>query len=107
MEHQQTTTPETSSPPPPKKPQTSYGVLLGLVIIVAAIAGGALYFLNERVLENAALKQNALIETLDAQGTSTEPSAIETDLSAQTPEDFDAEIDAAFGEIDTALKTPQ
>ncbi len=102
----------TSSPTPvtpslPEKPKTSYGALLGLVVIVAAIALGALYFLNERVSENAVLEQNAALEAIDAQGTSTDAAAIEEDLDAQTPADFDAEIDAAFGDLDAEFETTQ
>lgn len=104
-----TNTPETSVPPSIKPeqsaPKTSYGALLGLLVVVAIIVIGAFYFLKERV--NEGVFTNEGVGALEDQSASTNPEDISADLEAQSSEDFDKEIDDAFVELDAALETPQ
>lgn len=86
-----------TAPVEPAKPATSYGAIVGLLIIVAAIVIGALYFLKERVGDGV------YAPALEDQGTSTDPEAIQADLDAQTSDDFDREIDDAYVEMEAAL----
>jgi hypothetical protein len=88
-----TATPEGEAP----KVRTSYGALIGLLVIVAAIVLGALYFLKERV-------DMGISSDPAAQSASTEPEAIEADLEAQTADDFDQEIEQAFVEMEAAIE---
>ncbi len=90
-------------PPPPTK--TSYGALFGILIIALAIAAGAYYFFTLRVDELVAIteSQQATIAALDAQSSSTEPEAIQEDLDAQSPDDFDAEMEEAFIALEAAF----
>ncbi len=85
------TTPAPAPVPEAQKPKTSYGTVAGLLIIVAAIVIGALYFLKERVQSP---------ETASP----TDPSAIEADLDAQSSDEFEREIDEAFVELDAAIE---
>jgi hypothetical protein len=95
------TTPAPAPMPEEAKPKTSYGAIVGLLIIVAAIVVGALYFLKERVGDDVyTTDPAALVE----QGTSTDPDAIQADLDARSSDDFDREIDQAFVEMDAALQ---
>lgn len=84
-------TPAPVTPPPPR---TSWGILIALVLIVAAIVAGALFALNKR----------AAMDPLREQGTTTDPAQIEGDLEAHSPEDFDRELDEAFVELDAAFE---
>lgn len=90
-------------PPPPTK--TSYGALFAVLVIVVAVAGGAYYLFNARVDELIAIteEQQAAIAALDAQSKSTDPAAIESDLAAQSPDDFDRELDDAFAQMDASF----
>lgn len=72
----------------------------GLIIALAAVAGGA-YYLSHATL--APEGTEARIEALGAQSTSTEPEAIEADLAAESPEAFEEDFDAAFAELDASL----
>lgn len=89
--------------PTPEAPKTSYGALIGLVIVVVAIALAALYFLKERVDESV-YTQDSRAESLAEQGTSTDPQDIQADLEAESPEEFDEELDKAFVELDAAFE---
>lgn len=80
--------------------RTSYGPLIVLVIIVAVIVAGAFYVLNQRMT-----MEEVQLQTLSDQGNSTEPEAIEQDLSQETPDDFDQDLDQAFMELDAAFET--
>ncbi len=82
------------------KPKTSYGAIVGLLIIVAAIVIGALYFLKERVGDGMYQDPN----DLSAQGTSTAPEDIQADLDARSSDDFDREIDQAFVDMEAELQ---
>ncbi|MGB4076596.1 MAG: hypothetical protein WBK28_02735 [Minisyncoccia bacterium] len=84
------------------KPRSSVGVVIGLIVIVVVIVLGAYYFLNERVEEE--VLQNTALEELSEQGASTDPASIETDLAAENPDEFDAELDAALYELDGAFE---
>lgn len=87
----------------PQKAKPSYGGLLAIIIILVLIVVGALYFWGQRVAEEAATPE-AQVEDLQTQGDSTDVSAIEADLNTQTPDDFDADVDAALGELDAAFE---
>ena len=88
---------------PTPAPKTSYSTLIGLVVVVVAIALAALYFLNERVAKDP-LVGDAEVEALTAQGTSTDEAMIEEDLDAQSPDDFDQDLDSAFVELEAAFE---
>lgn len=97
------TTPVAPAPNAENAPKTSYGALVGLLVVVGVVVAGALYFLNERVDKNV-YTEDQRVETLTEQSDSTDPEAIEADLEAKTAEDFDKEIDAAFVELDAAFQ---
>lgn len=86
--------------PTPTTPEvkTSYGTLVVLLLIVAVIVFGAFYVLKERIASDEA------IESLTEQSDSTDPAAIEQDLSATPPEDFEQDLDQAFVELDAAFE---
>lgn len=92
-----TPTPTTEAPAPAQK--TSYGALLGLVVVVLAIAAGAMYFLTTRVNDLATMSAEGLTEQSD----STDAAAIEADLSAESPDDFEKDLDAAMAELDASF----
>lgn len=90
---------------PPAPTKTSYGALVGVLIITVAIATGAYYLFNARVDELVAIteQQQAAITALDMQSNSTEPEAIEEDLAAESPDDFDQELDEAFAQLEASF----
>ncbi len=92
---------------PPKVSQTSYGALIGLVIVIAGVAGGAYYLFTARVNELVAIteSQQAAIAALDAQSDSTEPEAIEADLASESPDEFDAEMEEAFAALEASFSS--
>ncbi len=92
---------------PPRPTKTSYGALIGIVVVTAAIATGAYYLFNARVDELVAIaeQQQAAVSSIDTQSESTEPEAIEEDLSAVPPEDFEAELAQAFAQLDASFET--
>lgn len=106
---QQTNTPieaGTGTTPLPRE-KSSLGVLVTLIIVIALIVVGAFYLFKERrsEIKNGTEDTAAKVEELGTQSGSTDIAAIEADLSAETPEEFDAEIDKAFADIDAALET--
>jgi uncharacterized protein HemX len=101
--------PETSAPVTPvtptlPKPKSSLGTIAGLVIVVAAIVGGAFFFLHQR-FDTDTNGEESDVSALQQQGTSTSPDAIQADLSAQSPDTFDKDVDTAIGELDASLDT--
>lgn len=103
MEPTQTTAQTTPPVQQAPEPKTSYGALIGLLVVVAVVVTGALYFLNQRVDKNVYI-EDSRVETITEQSDSTDPALIEADLKAQTAEDFDKEIDAAFVELEAAFQ---
>ena len=101
--------PNTTAPvtPPseasPVKSKPSYGGLLAILIILIAIVVGALYFWGERIAQEPQTPEKSL-EALEGQSDSNEPSAIQADLEAETPEKFDTNFDDAFTELDAAFE---
>lgn len=85
--------------PSASKQKSSAGALIALAIIVIALIGAAFFFLNERVSQT----ETTGVSSLEEQGTSTEPGDIEADLSAKSPDSFDADLDAAFYELETSV----
>lgn len=101
-QNQNTPTPTPITPSvEPKKP-SSFGGTIAIVLILVLVVVGALYLWGERIAKAPASPEEQ-IETLQEQSSSTEPAAIQADLEAQSPEDFEAELDAAFTEIDAAF----
>jgi uncharacterized protein HemX len=90
---------------PPTPAKTSYGALFGIFVIAVAVAAGAYYFFNQRVDELVQITedQQAAIAALDTQSESTEPEAIEADLAAESPDEFDAEMESAFASLEAAF----
>lgn len=80
------------------KPRTSWGAIIGLLLVVVIVVAGAFYMLGERVAH-----ERQPLHAAEERSESTEPEAIEADLAAQTPEEFEEDIDAAFAELDAAL----
>lgn len=99
-------TPVTPAPAAPEtpvaEPKTSYGALIALVVIVLLVAGGAMYFLKTRIAAIDAVHADPA--ALTEQSDSTDPEAIEGDLSAESPDEFDAELEAAFNELDASFE---
>lgn len=90
--------------PAPKK--TSPGGIIAIIVILVLIVIGAFYAWGERISKDTNLspEEEQILENLDEQSNSTDPAAIEADLEAQSSEDFDAEMDAAFAEMDAAFE---
>ncbi len=63
-----------------------------LAVVLLAIGAYAWYATKD----TGSQVSNEDIEQIQAQSASNDPSSIEADLGAQSPDDFDAEIDAAF-----------
>lgn len=100
-------TPNQSVPPPPIPPpasqrKSSVGGLFAIVIILIAIVIGALYFWGERIS-----KEPVPLENIESQSDSTDPVDIESDLQSQTPDEFDASVDAALNDLDASFDTSQ
>lgn len=92
--------PAPANPPAASQPKTSYGALVALVLIVAAIVAGAFYLFTQK-----ADIYSPAIDELGTQGDSTEPATIESDLAAESPDDFDTEFDKAFAELEASFET--
>ena len=91
-----TTTPETTIPA--AKPANGPTVAL-LIILILIVAGAAYVWMNEK---SANPDENAA--TLETQSESTEPADIESDLNAESPDEFSEDFDAAFTELDAAFE---
>lgn len=89
--------PVAASPAPAK---ASYGTIVALVVIVAALAVAASYLFDTRL---DAKNGDADLKALEAQSDSTDPNAIQADLSAQSSEDFDKSIDSAYAGMDASF----
>lgn len=93
------TEPVTPAPADAAKP-ASPGALIGMLVIIAVIVLGAWYLWNQK---SGSETRSADVSTLETQSTSTDAAAIESDLSAQSPDDFDSGVDQAFGELDASF----
>ncbi|MEK7179877.1 MAG: hypothetical protein AAB706_00195 [Patescibacteria group bacterium] len=98
-----------NSPIPPQEqpiqePRTpsSMGALIGIIIVIAIIILGGMYFWGQRVdqKENIIEKDTAT-QSLQNQGTSDDLAAIETDVNSTQLDNLDSEL----GSIDTELET--
>lgn len=81
----------------------SWIALIGVIVVVLAIAAGFLY-LRETLPAPASIEDERVVEGLDTQSDSTDPSSIEADLDAQSPDSFEAELDESFNELDATLQ---
>lgn len=83
------------------EPQKTSWVALGsLIVVLLAVAGGA-YYLSSTIPSTESIE--AQVKALETQSDSIEPEAIEADLAAQSPEEFEEDFDAAFAELEAAL----
>ena len=96
-----TTNPVGSEKPVEKK--TSWGPFIGLIIILALIIVGSLYFLSQDKVSAPTTESNSDIEDdlqgLRAQGSSDELADIEADLEATNFDNIDAELNLAEEEL--------
>lgn len=92
-------TPESPAVEVLKPQKTSWVALGGLIVVLLAVAGGAYYLSSTMPSEGI----EAQVEALDTQSDSTEPEAIEADIAAQSPDEFEEDFDAAFAELDASL----
>lgn len=80
--------------------KTSWIAVASILIVLLALAVGVLYLKDMLPGMN---KQEEAVRALETLSDSTEPEAIEADLSAESPDEFDKEFDAAFAELDASL----
>ena len=80
--------------------KTSWVALGGLIVVLLAVAGGA-YYLSSTIPSTESIE--AQVAALETQSESTEPEAIEADIAAQNPDEFEEDFDAAFAELDASL----
>ncbi len=73
---------------------TSAGPVIGVIVILAIIILGALYFWSQRA-DNEALMTDEVVESIDLQSDSDAAAAIEADLDATDIENLDAELNAS------------
>lgn len=82
-------------------PKKTVWIALGvLVLLLLVLAAGAYAFKD--LLPGMSPEEQAVSE-IEVQGESTAPEAIEADLTATTPDEFDQEFDTAFAELDASL----
>lgn len=81
---------------------TSMGVLLALIMVVGIVVVGAYYVWSAK-MHDRVMAEAAALRELETQSESIAPEAIEADLAAETPDEFSAELDAAFAELDAAM----
>ncbi len=81
--------------------KTSWVALGGLVIVLLAVVAGGLYL---KGMIPGTENEAETVRAIETQGDSTAPEEIEADLSAQSPDEFDQEFDAAFAELDASLE---
>ncbi|MBU2103752.1 hypothetical protein KJ848_02425 [Patescibacteria group bacterium] len=74
-------------------------ITLGIALVVMILVAVGIFYLKDSFPTN----EDSVIEALETQNDSTEPAVIEEDLTAQSPDEFDQEIDAAFAELDASL----
>lgn len=76
-----------------QKEKRSLGPLIAVIIILALIVVGGLYFLKERSSQNLYIPEtqveDSVVESLNQQGTSDNLDSIEADLKATDLENFD------------------
>lgn len=97
--------PAPMTPEPPKK--SPMAGIIAIVLVLILIILGALYAWGERIAEYGDLspEEAQLVNELEQQSNSTDPEAIQADLSAESSAEFDSELDAAFQEMDAAFET--
>lgn len=84
--------------------QPSYGGMVALIVIVLVIVGGAYFLFDTRLEKQETPQEAAELEMLGEQSDATDEASIEADLEAQSPEDFEKELDEAFRELDASLQ---
>lgn len=71
------------------------GLGIGVLAVVLVAIGAYAWYTSSRDDGAESISQES-IQEIQTQDTSSDPSSIEADLGAQSPDDFNAEIDAAF-----------
>ena len=82
-------------------------LIVGLVAIAAIIVVAAYSWYapsSTEIGEDTIEVQIPVVEDIRSQSDSTETEAIEADLSAQSPDDFDQEINGIFAEMEAELQ---
>ena len=87
--------------------QNSIGPIAGVVLVIAILAIGGFYFFGKEVSERAETPSveeilgapDQALQSLQAQGTSDEVTAIEADLTGTNLENLDAELNAIETEL--------
>lgn len=100
MDSTESVTPTPAPAPAPAEKPASSGTLIGILVILLIVVAGAWYMWNQK---NDAEVKASDVSALEEQGTSTDAAAIESDLSAQSPDNFDSGVDEAFANLDAAF----
>jgi hypothetical protein len=97
----QNPTPIIPQEPVPAEPNSSIGPAVGIIVIVALVVLGSLYFLGQRDAQTAPLETQTeesagdeYIEEMRRQGTSDDLETIEADLNATNFSDLGSEIES-------------
>lgn len=106
MEQNQTPAPVNAPVTPPSTKRASYGGIAAIVLILALIIVGAFYVWGERIATHGNLSpaEQEMLKDLETQGESSDASAIEADLAAENPDEFNEDFDAAYAELDAAFE---
>ena len=99
--------PEVVSTDLPENPKRQYGPLIGIIIIVALLGLGGLYFWGMQLMRDDSDAQEILLqddtdpitEDLRTQDESDEVDSIEADLEATSIENLDSGADTFEGEL--------
>jgi hypothetical protein len=77
--------------------KSSVGPIIGIIILLAIVILGGLYFWGERSVEEVESDPaaDAAVESINTQSTSDDVNSIEADLDATEIENLDAEINAS------------
>jgi len=96
-----------SGAPQPEAPKKQYGPMIGIIIIIALLALGGLYFYGMQLMQSdtqmedtqTTEESDAITTQLQMQSSSDEVDAIEADLEATSIESLDSGAEEFEGEL--------